>query len=297
MWRLDDIGIFVCVVEEGSFVGAAKRLDIPTSTVSRRLSELEAAVGTRLIERTSRRLHVTEKGQQLYENCLPHVKEVKQQVQLLTRSLNQVSGRIVVTAPTFLGNAVLGPWLCAFLKDYPELELDLKLTNKIEDLIEEGIDLAIRIGPLSDSQFIAKFLCTSVFCLYASPNYLKSNLAIDHPTDLANHHVMLMSHQGPTLELVNKTTEEHFSLLIDSRMKCNEIEMIRQAALNDLGIASLPYLSVQKHLASGRLVQVLPEYTLTMSRGIYAVYPSRKHLAAKTRLLVDYLKRKLATLV
>lgn len=296
MWRLDDIGIFVSVVEEGSFVRAAKRLDIPTSTVSRRLSELEAALGTALIERTSRKIHVTEQGQQLYEQCVPHVKEVKQQVQLLTRSLNQVSGKIVLTAPTYLGNAILAPWLCAFLKEYPDLELDLKLSNKVEDLLEEGIDLAIRIGPLSDSQFIAQFLCTSESRLYASPDYLKNHLSIDHPADLANHHVMLMSQQGTILELVNKMTEEHFSLLIDSRIKCNEIEMIRQAALNDLGIASLPHMSVQKHLSSGRLLQVLPGYALTSSRGIYAVYPSRKHLAIKTRLLVDYLKNKLAIL-
>jgi DNA-binding transcriptional LysR family regulator len=109
------------------------------------------------------------------------------------------------------------------------------------------------------------------------------------PTDLANHHVVLMSHQGPTLELDNKTTEELFSLSIDSRLKCNEIEIIRQAALNDLGVASLPYLSVQTYLSSWRSVKVLPDYALTLSRGIYAVYPSRKYLAAKTRLLVDYL--------
>ncbi|MCU7934340.1 MAG: LysR family transcriptional regulator [Candidatus Thiodiazotropha sp. (ex Dulcina madagascariensis)] len=294
MWRLDDIEIFVSVVEQGSFVQAAKRLNAPTSTVSRRISELEAALDIKLIERTSRKLHVTEKGQELFDHALHHVKEIRQQGNMLMNSRDQLRGKITITVPTFLGNAVLAPWLFEFLAKHSDIELNIKLSNHFEDLIDEGIDLAIRIGPLNDSQFIAQFLCSTEYRLCASPEYLQQNPSIETVDDLLRHDVMLLPHQNMTLDLMNVRTHETYSLSTSSRMNCNDIEMMRQAAVNGVSIACLPHLSVQKLVSSGELVTLLDEYEISPSRDIYTVYPSRKHLSAKTRLLINFLKEKAA---
>jgi len=296
MWHLDDIGIFVTVVEQGSFVQAATRLEMPTSTVSRRVSELEAALEMKLLERTSRRLRVTERGQQLFDQCLPHVKEMRHQIDLLSKSRNQLSGKITLTAPTHLGNAVLAPWLCEFLADNRDIELELQLSNQIEDLIDKGIDLAIRIGPLKDSQFVAQYLFTPHYGLYASPRYLASQPPINTPDDLSRHDVIAMAHQKARLTLIDPGGHEQ-TINTTTRLRCDDIDMARQTASNGLSIACLPRLSVQRAVDSGELVRVLDQYEINPGRDVYAVYPSRKHLSAKTRHLIDFLKEAAARTV
>jgi DNA-binding transcriptional LysR family regulator len=294
MWRLDDVGVFVTVVEQGSFVQAAMRLDMPTSTVSRRISELETALEIKLLERTSRKLRVTERGQQLFEQCLPLVKTMRHQVDTLTKSRNQLAGKISVTAPTYLGNVILSPWLCEFLAQHKDIELELKLSNQFEDLIDEGIDLAIRIGPLRDSQFVAQYLFTPHYGLYASRMYLQNHGPITQPEDLHSHDVLAMAHQNAKLTLVDGGGGEH-TINTTTRMKCSDIDMARQTAINGLSIACLPLISAQTQQNRDGLVRVLDQYEITPVRDVYAVYPSRKHLSAKTRLLIDFLKEAAAS--
>ena len=289
MWRLDDIAVFIIVVEQASFIRAAEHLDMPTSTVSRRISELEAALQMKLLERSSRRLRVTERGQQLFEQCLPLVKNMRFQVDTLTKNRDQLIGKITMTAPRFLANAVLAPCLCEFLQLYPEIELELKLSNRMEDLIDEGIDLAVRIGPFRDSQFVAQYLFTSDYGLYASHTYLKNRAPIRKPEDLAGHDVMVLAHQNAHLTFVSEKDQEQ-TVSTRSRMKCNDIEMAHQAALNGLSIACLPIISTYKSTGYAELVRVLDQYKITPSREVFIVYPSRKHLSAKTRLLINFLK-------
>lgn len=289
MWRLDDISVFVTVVEQGSFVKAAERLDMPTSTVSRRISELETALKTTLLERTSRKLGLTEPGQQLFEQCLPLVKDMRRRVDTIIKSRDQLTGKISLTAPTYLATAILSPWLCEFLAEYQGIELELKLSNQNEDLIDEGIDLAIRIGPLRDSQFIAQYLFTSHYGLYASRAYLQNNEPIRSPEDLHRHDVITLAHQNSSLTLVDIEGRKQ-TIYTSTRMKCSDIELARRTAANGLGIACLPRTNMHLPQSYDNLVRVLDQYEITPVRDVYAVYPSRKHLSAKTRLLVDFLK-------
>ncbi len=293
MWRLDDVGVFVTVVEQGSFVQAADRLEMPTSTVSRRVSELEAALETKLLERTSRKLRVTERGRQFFEQCLPLVKSMRHEVDMLTKSSDQLTGKISMTAPSYLANTILSPWLCEFLATHQDIELELKLSNQIEDLIEEGIDLAIRIGPLRDSQFIAQYLFTPKYGLYASSAYLKAYGPINQPEDLSARDVIAMAHQNDRLILVD-TEGQKQTIATTTRMKCSDIDMARQAAVNGLSIACLPRLSAQTQHLRNDLVRVLDQYDIPSGRDVYAVYPSRKYLSAKIKLLIDYLKQEAA---
>jgi DNA-binding transcriptional LysR family regulator len=289
MWRLDDISVFVTVVAQGSFVQAAEQLDMPTSTVSRRISELETALEIKLIERTSRKLRVTERGQLLYEQCLPLVKNMRYQVDTLTRNRDQLTGKITVTAPIYLASAILSPWLCQFLFEHPDIELDLKLSNRLEDLLDEGIDLAIRVGPLRDSQFVAQYLFTARYGLYASQAYLQSHEPIHRPEDLRNHDVWVMAHQKDMLTLVDVEDREQ-TVNTATRMKCTDIDMARQMAINGLCIACLPRKNTRVPQDDDNLLRVLEQYEITPTRDVYVVYPSRKHLPARTRLLIDFLK-------
>ncbi len=289
VWRFDDIEIFVAVVEQGSFIGAANLLGMPTSTVSRRIGELEAALEMKLLERTSRRMRVTDGGQLLFDQCLPHIKEMRQRVNLVRKSRNQLSGVISLTAPSYLGRAILNTWLCRFLTMHPHIEVDLQLSNDYEDLIGKGFDLAIRIGPLKSSQFVSQQLFAVHYGLYASPRYLGGHAPLTGPADLAQHEVMTMPHQQSTLQLVNGEGRA-FAQQVATRMRCNDIEMARQAAINGFGIACLPRESVLDQVAKGELIRVLASYEIVPQRDVFVVYPSRKHLAAKTRLLIDFLK-------
>jgi len=289
MWRLDDISVFVTVVAQGSFVQAAEQLHMPTSTVSRRISELEAALEIKLIERTSRKLRVTERGRQLYEQCLPLVKSMQYQVDTLTRNRDQLTGKITVTAPTYLASAILSPWLCQFLAEHQDIELDLKLSNQLEDLIDEGIDLAIRVGPLRDSQFVAQYLFTARYGLYASQGYLQNHEPIHRPEDLRNHDVWVMAHQKGMLTLVDVDGREQI-VNTTTRMKYTDIDMARQVAVNGLSIVCLPHENSRVPQDDDGLVRVLEQYEIMPTRDVYVVYPSRKHLSARTRLLIDFLK-------
>ncbi len=174
------------------------------------------------------------------------------------------------------------------------IKLDIKLSNRFEDLIDESIDLALRIGPLNDSQFIAQFLCRVDYKLFASPSYLQQNPKIEAVNDLAQHEVILLPHQQKCLDLVNVDTRESCTLSTSSRMSCDDIEIMRQAALSGMVISCLPYLSIEKSVSTGKLVTLLDEYEILPRRDIYALYPSRKHLSAKTRLLINFLKEKVA---
>ena len=213
---------------------------------------------------------------------------MRHQVDTLTKSRDQLTGKISVTAPIYLGNAILSPWLCEFLAQHQDLELELKLSNRIEDLIDEGIDLAIRIGPLRDSQIVAQYLFTAYYGLYASRTYLKNHKPITSPEDLRSHDVLVMAHQNAKLILVDTEGREQ-TINTTTRMKCGDIDMARQTAINGLSIACLPRLGTQTLKKDG-LVSVLDQYEIIPVRDVYAVYPSRKHLSAKTRLLIDFLK-------
>lgn len=292
MWSYDDVSIFIAVIERGSFISAATKLNIPSSTVSRRVSKLEADLGIQLLERTSRKMRLTEKGKIFFEQCAPHINSLKENAAELVASRDGVQGKLKVTAPTFLGSEVLGDWFADFVKDNKSIELELVLSNRYEDILDEEIDLAIRIGPLENSQFIAQYLFTSSFVLCASPHYIETSKRISSPHDIYEHQSILISHQKNEWEFRHLKTSDTVQIKAQGRMRSNDISLTRRAVARGLGIAFLPMLSATPMINSGELVSLLDDYELLPKRDIYVVYPSKKYLSKKAQRLLNFIKEK-----
>lgn len=292
MWSYDDVWIFTTVIERGSFISAATKLNIPSSTVSRRVGKLEADLGIQLIERTSRKMRLTEKGKIFFEQCAPHINSLKENALELMASREGIQGKLKVTAPIFLGSEVLGDWFVDFVTNNTSIELEIVLSNQYEDILDEEIDLAIRVGPLEDSKFIAQYLFTSRFVLCASPGYLKAFKSIDSPHDIHQHHTILISHQNNAWEFRDIKSSTIVRINAHGRMHANDINLTRRAVASGLGIAFLPHLCAAPMLKSGELVALLDEYELLQKRDIYVVYPSKKYLSGTARRLVNFIMEK-----
>ncbi len=292
MWSYDDVSIFTAVIERGSFTLAASKLNIPSSTVSRRVSKLEADLGIQLIERTSRKMRLTEKGKIFFEQCAPHINNLKENATELMASRDGIQGKLKVTAPTFLGSEVLGDWFADFVKNNKSIELEIVLSNRYEDILDEEIDLAIRVGPLEDSKFIAQHLFTSSFVLCASPQYIETSKRISSPHDIHAHHAILISHQNNEWEFKHLKTSATIKVKSHGRMRSNDINLTRRAVSSGLGIAFLPALSVAPMISSGELISLLDDYELLPKSDIYVVYPSKKYLSKKARRLLNFIREK-----
>lgn len=292
MWSYDDVFIFTAVIERGSFISAAKKLNIPSSTVSRRVSQLESDLGIQLLERTSRKMRLTEKGKIFFEQCAPQINSLKENVTELMASRDGIQGKLKITAPIFLGSEILGDWFIDFVKNNKLLELELVLSNRYEDIIDEEIDFAIRLGPLEDSKFIAQHLFTSSFVLCASPRYVEVCKKISNPHDLSQHQAILTSHQKNAWEFRHLKTSATVQVKVYGRMCSNDINLTRRAVISGLGIGFLPMLSVAPMIKSGELVTMLNDYEVLPKRDIYIVYPSKKYLSKKAQQLLNFIKQK-----
>jgi len=290
MWHLDDIAIFAMVAETGSFVRGAQRLGMPTSTVSRRISKLEESLGIQLLERTSRSLHLTRNGKLFFEGSQPHIKQLKENISAISSCHEELRGKIKVTAPTFLGSEILGPLFIAFSQEHPEIELDLQFSNQIESILENEIDIAIRVGPLEDSRFIAQYLFTSTYTVCASPDYLSRHPLINKPKDLEQHEIILVTHQPNTWIFQQTKSEIATTIELRGRIRANQIDFCRKAVLSGLGITILPTISIQPLIDSGELVNLFEKHTLLPQRDLYLLYPSKTYLAKKTQYLLNFLK-------
>lgn len=293
-WSYDDIAVFVAVVERGSFVAASDRLGLPTSTVSRRMAKLEADLGVKLLERTSRKQALTEKGRAFFQRVAPFLQQIKEDTHRLSESKDKLTGRIRLSAPIFLSYKLLGDWMVEFQVNYPDIEISLQVGNQYADLLGEEIDLAIRVGPLQDSQFIAQFLCAPLFQLCASPAYLDGHPRPASPQELRDHQAIFVQHQPKLWVLSHKRTDERHEIELAGREYSNDFGMVCKLTEAGLGIASLPSFYVAKSAKRNTLVPVLSDYTVRPKGDIYAVYPSRKYLSKKIEVLVQFLKEKFA---
>jgi DNA-binding transcriptional LysR family regulator len=288
MDRFMEMQTFVAVVEAGSFVGGADALDVSKSVVSRVVGELEARLGVRLLQRTTRRLSLTPEGQLFFERCKDLLSGVASAESEITEHAGHVKGELRVSAPVTFGLLHLAPLWPAFMARHPHLVLDVTLGDRLVDLVDEGFDLAVRIAQLGNSSLVSRKLATTRLVLCASKRYLKSHPAIQHPSDLALHTVFTYSllatgehwhFHGPEGEVVVK---------VNPRLRSNSGDSCCMAALQHQGLVLQPTFLVGEHLASGALVEVLPRYR-SAELGIYAIYPSRKNLSPKVRHLVDFL--------
>jgi DNA-binding transcriptional LysR family regulator len=286
---LNELLVFAKVVQAGSFTVAARGLRMPKSTVSRKVSELEERVGAQLLQRTTRKLRLTDVGQAYYEHCARIVAEAEQAELAVTRMQAAPHGLLRVTAP--LTFSFLGPIVSGFLKRYPEVQLELVCTDRSVDLVQEGFDLAVRAGRLADSSLIARKLGNVERVVVAAPSYLQERGAPKSPKDLERHDCLVfgagMEGSVWTLHSGNKPVQ----VSVRARMVVNEPDMLRAVALAGAGIALLPTLPSATDLAEGRLRRILPDWS-SPGAPVHAVYPSTRHHSPKVMAFVDFLRER-----
>lgn len=288
MDRTLEMTVFAAVVEAGSFVGAIDNLKMSKAAVSRHVNALEQRLGVRLLQRTTRRLSVTEAGRLFYQRAkevLAAIEEAESEVSLRTR---EPSGRIRINVPLTFGILHLAPLWSRFLEGNPKVDLDISLNDRIVDLINEGYDMAIRIGILPSSGLVVRKLASTRSVLCASPGYLHTHGKPEHPRDLTNHSVIAYSNWSPADEWRFEGPEGKISVRIKPRVFSNNGDTSRAIALRHIGLIFEPSFIVEEDLRRGDLVEVMPEYR-SAEMGIYAVFPTRKQMPLKVRRLVDFL--------
>lgn len=282
------IEVFTAVVEMESFTAAAEKLGISKPVVSKRISKLENHLGTQLLRRTTRRLNLTEAGQiflHYTKNIVADAQKAEQSIQPLQ---SKPKGKLSITAPESLAMTLLPNALSGFQKLYPEIELDVSISGKFVDLIEDDIDIALRMGELSDSSLIARKLLTSGIHVCASPDYWKKQGKPEHPNDLKNHNCLLYT-QSPRFDSWSfKGEKDEFNVKVKGNLKSDMGNMILKAGLKGQGVFIAPTFMVSKFLSEGTLEQVFEEY-LPRTSGLYAIYPYSKMVSLKVRVFVDYL--------
>ncbi|MDD9929537.1 MAG: LysR family transcriptional regulator [Rhodospirillaceae bacterium] len=287
------IRLFLQAAQSGSLSGAGREFGLSPASVSRQISALEDDLGVRLLNRTSRRLSLTEAGQlylQRAERWLQDLDEMREEVgQLAVRP----RGRLRVQARISLGTQYIAPLIPGLLAKFPELDIDLWLTDSALDLTEHGIDVAVRTGYQSDSSLIARRIATSPRLVCASPNYWAAHSVPRAPKDLAAHNCIIYRFgEAPALWTFRGPDDAATELRVDGNFQSNNAEALRIATLSGLGVALLPAWSIRDDLMAGKLERALADHVATatdLDFGIYAVYQSRRHLSAKTRLFIDHL--------
>jgi DNA-binding transcriptional LysR family regulator len=293
MDRFQEMRVFSAVVDAGSFVAAADSLDISKAAVSRYVAELEARLGVRLLHRTTRRLSLTEEGEVFHARCKELLADVEEAEAEVSERSGEAIGVLKVSAPVSFGLLHLAPLWAQFMAAHPRLTLDLTLSDRIVDLVDEGFDVAVRIARLPSSSLVSRRLSSTRLVLCASAQYLRKHGTPKEPADLDAHTVLAYSllSIGDTWEF--EGPDGPVSVKVHPRMHSNSGDTCRAAALRHQGIILQPSFLVGEDLKSGELVEIMPRYR-SLELGIYAVYPSRKHVLPKVRLLVDYLAKAFA---
>ncbi len=289
MDRFTAMQVFVRVVEDGSFAKAATRLGISTSACSRHIADLEARLDVRLLNRTTRRLSLTESGQDFYERSVQVLADLDEAEQMATRSAARPRGTVRLTCGISFGVRHAARLVGGFVARHPEVRFDVQLSDRFVDLVEEGFDLALRIGEAPGQNLIGRRLGETRLVTCAAPLYLRERGAPATPADLA-HHACLTYEYLPlrsTWRFRDRAGGEH-AVRVSGPVHANNGDLLIAAAVEGIGIAMEPDFMVAAELAAGRLVRVLPDYAPAPA-GIYAVYASRRHLSAKVRAFVDFL--------
>jgi DNA-binding transcriptional LysR family regulator len=292
--RLDDLTLFLRVLDLGSISAAARSLDLSVAVASQRLKRLERGLGVRLLQRTTRRLHPTPEGRLLAEQGRVLVEDLDALTTDLRQSAASVSGTLRMTLSAAFGRQYISPLLPEFLARYPKLRLFAHLSDEMQDLVGAGYDLAIRIGALGDSSLVARRLASNRRMLCASPDYLRRHGRPRTPADLAQHECVLLSGRNgrqDTWRLIDRHGHEH-AVQVHGRFETTLGELVRDAVLAGQGIAMHSHWHVHEELRAGRLEVVLPDYTLPES-GIYAVMPQRRLVPPRVRAFIDFLGERL----
>ncbi|WP_233837640.1 LysR family transcriptional regulator [Paraburkholderia sp. ZP32-5] len=289
MDRLRAYEVFVTVVKRGSFTRAADALDTSPANVTRYVNELEAHLGARLLNRTSRKLSLTGSGETLYARCKSILDDVAETEGLVSSASVEPRGRLRINAPVSFGILHLAPLWPEFMRRYPQVELDVALIDRVVDIVDEGYDLAIRISRAGSANQAARKLATSTNILCASPDYLARRGYPVAPADLIDHQCIGYSYAatGDEWQLIDGKGKAHV-VKVNCAMRSNNGDTARAAALAGQGVIWQPTFLVGDDLRAGKLVRILPKYRLP-DIDVLALYPSRRHLSAKTRAMIDFL--------
>ena len=284
MKYLEGIVEFCAVADVGNFTGAANKLDTSVAQISRKVSSLEKHLGVKLLQRTTRSVSLTEAGTQYFQQALPALKALED-AQLSVSALQaSPQGLIKLTAPVAFGEAFIAPLLNTFMQKYAGISVQCTFSNEKLDIVELGLDLAIRIGKLEDSTLVAKKLATRHLFVCGSRDYFKEQGQPKSIEALKEHSLLVGSQPHWRLLIDNKIQ----TIPVQGRVRYNSGNALCSAAVAGLGIAQLPGFYVRKALASGQLIEIFPEYK-DKQEAIWAVFPSNRNVAPKIRLLVDFL--------
>ena len=292
MDRFENMDTFIRVVEAGSITGAADRLGVAKSAVSRRLKELEGHLGVELFHRTTRRMNLTETGRAYYHQSVRILEDVLEAELSTSQAHGTLKGCLKIALPASFGLMHMGPAINEFLHEHPEIEFDLDFNDREVDLIQEGFDLAIRIANLPDSSLIARRLAPIHTVICASPGYLEKIGNPQSLDELSNHRCLVYSllHDFEHWQLTD-TKGEVIKTKIHPYLKSTTGEFIRDAAVEGVGIGLMPSFIVYKEIESGALVPLLTEYK-TPQIDAYAIYPQTRHLSQRVRSFVDFLVKR-----
>jgi len=293
MDRFLQMQTFAAVVDAGSFVGAADALGLSKAAVSRHVNELETRLGIRLLHRTTRRLSLTAEGEVFLGRSRDLLSSLDEAEAEVTSSSSSARGRLRVNVPVSFGISQLAPIWGAFRALHPQVELDITLVDRVVDLVEEGFDLAIRIGTLSSSSLVSRKLTITRLLMCASPEYLAAHGTPVRPDELGGHAVIAYSYAARGDEWRLKGPNGPVFVRTQACFHSNNGDTCRAAALAGHGIILQPDFLVGDDIKSGKLIELMPEYSAA-ELGVYAVYPSRRLVARKVRALVEFLAERLA---
>ena len=286
MTNLGDLEIFTRVVATGSMSAAGRALGFSPAVVSKRIRRLEARLGTRLFQRTTRQISLTEAGQGFHDRILGVLAGIDEAEAFATGRSQLAQGRLRITAPTSFGRLHIAPHLPRFMEAHQGLVLDIVLTDEFTDIVAEGFDLAIRIGELVDTSLVARRLAPVRRILCAAPAYIDRHGQPESIADLAQH-ICLPAHNHESWRL--EGPDGQIAYRAEGPLITNSSEVIREAVISGAGIALRSTWDIGPELKSGKLIQVLPQWEGTKHLAVSALYPSRQFLPAKVRLFVDFL--------
>jgi DNA-binding transcriptional LysR family regulator len=292
MDKLTRIKAFILVVETGSFSAASERLDISRAATSKYISQLEAHLGARLLNRTTRHVSTTETGRIYFERCKEMLHLMEEADDMVTGLSSTPKGTLRISAPSVFAHRHLMPLLGEYGRLYPEVKMEIMVSERLVDLVDEGYDMAIRIAYQHDSELIVRRLARCKHVLVASPAYLKTAPALKNPADLQQHACMLYSFTPNNTWPLEKNGEK-YPVKISPVITSNDPDVLMEATIAGMGITIMPTFIAYKAIRNGQLQTVLDDYTL-LNLEIHVVYASRHHLPAKIRTFIDFLKERIS---
>lgn len=294
-----EMSVFVAAVNAGGFSAAARQMGLTPSAVSKQISRLEARLGARLLNRSTRRIGLTDAGREFYDSCIAILADIDEAERMAGRASGEPRGGLRVTASISFGQRQIIPLVPEFAERYPDIRIDLRFSDTIADLIEDGIDVAVRVSAAPDSALIARRLAPERRIVCASPTYIERYGLPETPEELAARNTLIYSSVYSDTWRFRSTghgAEEERSVRVASNFGANSGEAIRELALRGMGIARLATFLVGPDVRDGRLVELLPDWSDPQENIIHAVYPSRRLVPPATRAFVDYLVEKMTPL-